>query len=87
MGLLLLRIWAYFLSSRHGSVEACLIHNLEVAGSNPEVGNIFSERYLRQGGEEERQSTTAALEKRERYGGMIMFFKKLRIFEFPAENQ
>ena len=26
------------------------IHNLKVAGSNPEVGNIFSERYLRQGG-------------------------------------
>ena len=25
------------------------IHNLKVAGSNPEVGNIFSERYLRQG--------------------------------------
>ena len=55
MGLLLLRIWAYFLSSRHGSVEACLIHNLKVAGSNPEVGNIFSERYLARKGVEKRE--------------------------------
>ena len=31
------------------------IHNLKVAGSNPEVGNIFSERYLENWGCEERE--------------------------------
>ena len=31
------------------------IHNLKVAGSNPEVGNIFSERYLARKGVEKRE--------------------------------
>jgi len=43
-----------------GAVVERLIHDLKVAGSNPEVGDIFSERYL------VRERATAALEKRER---------------------
>ena len=36
-------------------MEARLIHNLKVAGSNPEVGDIFSERYLARKGVEKRE--------------------------------
>ena len=36
-------------------MEARLIHNLKVAGSNPEVGSIFSERYLSRKGVEKRE--------------------------------
>ena len=36
-------------------MEARLIHNLKVAGSNPEVGSIFSERYLARKGVEKRE--------------------------------
>ena len=35
----------------HGAVVERRIHNLKVAGSNPEVGDIFSERYLEKRGE------------------------------------
>ena len=31
------------------------IHNLKVAGSNPEGGNIFSERYLARKGSKKRE--------------------------------
>ena len=41
-----------------GAVVERPIHNLEVAGSNPEVGNIFSERYLENWGCEERERET-----------------------------
>ena len=36
-------------------MEARLIHNLKVAGSNPEGGDIFSERYLARKGVEKRE--------------------------------
>ena len=48
------------------------IHNLKVAGSNPEVGNIFSEKYWKGGAR--RESMMVALEKRERYGSMKLLF-------------
>ena len=72
------------------------IHILKVAGSNPEVGNIFSERYQRKEVQGERESTTAALEKRERYGSMKLLFHfrnyvflnfQLKTRKFAAKSQ
>ena len=51
---------------------ACLIHNLEVAGSNPEVGNIFSERYLENWGYEEKERETENEMRRKCKGGKDM---------------
>ena len=71
------------------------IHNLKVAGSNPEVGNIFSERYQRKEVQGVRESTTVALEKRERYGSMKLLFYfrnyvflnfQLKTRKFAAKN-